>query len=89
MKPLASNRELFEYLIHLYAELTRQALVELAEVVGFAIRQGAGNMSAEFLGESRLALRRVQREAGDTLTVQEREDLSAVLRQLDEAFDRR
>ena len=89
MKSLSSNRELYEYLLFLAAELKKRKFDELSEAVAFASRQAAGNMSAEFLGESRIALRRVLKEEDGVLTVQERADLSDVLRQLDEAFDKR
>ena len=46
-------------------------------------------MSTEFLGESRIALRRVLKEEDGVLTLQEREDLLDVLRQLDSALDNR
>jgi hypothetical protein len=88
MKPLSSNRELYEYLLCLAAELKKRRLEELSEAVVFASRQAAGNMSTEFLGESRIALRRVSKEEGGVLTVQERAALSDVLKQLDEALDR-
>jgi hypothetical protein len=88
MKPLANNRELYEYLLHLTAELKNRKLEELSEAVAFASRH-AGGMSTEFLGESRIALRRVLNEQDGVLPPQGSADISDVLRQLDEALDRR
>ncbi len=89
MKPFSNNRELYEYLLFLSAELQKRKFEELSEAVAFASRQAASNISTEFLGESRIALRRVLKEEDGILTVQERADLSDVLKQLDEALDRR
>jgi hypothetical protein len=89
MKALSSNRELYEYLLSLAAELKKRRADELSEAVAFASRHAAGNMSTEFLGEARIALRRVLKEEDGALTAQERADLADVLKQLDEAFDRR
>ncbi|HEV2330235.1 MAG TPA: hypothetical protein VGY56_15745, partial [Verrucomicrobiae bacterium] len=63
--------------------------VELSDAVMFASGHVAGNIGTEFLGESRIALRRVLAEQDGILTVQELADLSDVLRQLDESLDRR
>lgn len=89
MKPFSNNRELYEYLLFLSTELQKRKFEELSEAVAFASRQAASNISTEFLGESRIALRRVLKEEDGILTVQERADLSDVLKQLDEALDRR
>ena len=86
MKILSDNRELYEYLLFWVEELKRRNLAELSEAVAFASRQASG-MSTEFLGESRIALRRLSAE--NFLTVEERADLSDVLKQLDEALDKR
>ena len=88
MKPFSDNRELFEYLLFLASELKKRRFNELNEAVIFASQQ-ASSMSTEFLGESRIALRRVLKEEDGILTVQERNDLSDVLRQLDDALDKR
>jgi len=88
VKSFPNNRELYEYLLFLAAELQKRKFEELSEAVAFASRQASG-MSTEFLGESRIALRRVLKEEDGILTVQERADLSDVLKQLDEALDRR
>jgi hypothetical protein len=72
MKPFSNNRELYEYLLFLAAELQKRKFKELSEAVAFASRQAASNISTEFLGESRIALRRVLKEEDGILTVQER-----------------
>jgi hypothetical protein len=89
MKVLSNNRQLYEYLIFLSSELKKRRCEELGEALVFASRQAASNMSAEFLGESRIALRRVLKEEGGALTAQERADLSDVLTQLNKAFETR
>ena len=87
-KPFSNNREFCEYLLFWVAELKKRKFEELSEAVAFASRQASG-MSTEFLGESRLALHRVLKEEDGILTVQERADMSDVLKQLDAALDKR
>ena len=87
MKPLANNTELYEYLLHLGEVLKYRLAAELGKVVVHAGRSSVG-MSTEFLGESRIALRKVLKEENGILTGQEREDLSDVLKQLGEAFEK-
>jgi len=89
MKPLSSRRELYDYLVFLAAELKKRKFDELSEAVTRASHHVVSNMTTEFLGESRIALRRVLKEEDGILLVGERSDLSDVLRQLDDAFDRR
>ncbi len=86
MKRLSNNRELYAYLLSLRSRLQACGAGELSDCVDFAAAQAAG-MSTEFVGESRIALRRVLgREAG-ILTAAERSDALNVLRQLDQAFN--
>ena len=89
MKYLSSNKELYEYLLALAAVLKTRKREDLSDVITFASRHAVGNMSAEFLGESRIALRRVLMEEDGFLTVQERDEISDVLNQLDEAFEKK
>ena len=70
MKSFSNNRELYEYLFFLASELKKRKLNELSEAVVFAGRQVSG-MSTEFLGESRIALRRVLKEENGVLSSQE------------------
>jgi hypothetical protein len=88
MKVLSSNLELYQYLLALSAELRKRNARDLSEVITHASRTSAG-MSTEFLGESRIALRRVLTEEDGVLTVGERDELLDVLKQLDNALDKR
>lgn len=88
MTHLASNRELYEYLVRLAEELKSTQLDELSEAVLVASRHAAG-LSTEFLGESRIALQRVLNEENGALTSQQRSDVSDALTVLHRAFDRR
>ena len=84
MKPLSSNRELYEYLVLLAGKLKERGFPELSETVRLASRHAASNMSTEFLGESRIALRQLLQRKGNALTDQEHTDLLDVLKQLDD-----
>ena len=86
MKTLSSNRDLYDYLLYLSSELKQRGSKALSEAVAFASSQGSSS-STEFLGESRVALRRVLNEENGTLSNQERADLSDVLKQLDESLN--
>jgi hypothetical protein len=88
VKFLSNNRELYQYLLFWAAALKKRNLGDLSEAVVSASRQASGS-STEFLGESRIVFRRVLKEDRKVLTAQERDDLSDILRQLDEALDKR
>ena len=62
--------------------------MDLGRIVLGASRTAAGIPVTEFLGESRIALRRVENEQ-NVLTESERLELLDVLRHLGEAFSRR
>ena len=85
---LDNNRQLYDYLMAIGAKLNARGAVELSRVVLAASRTAAGIPITEFLGESRIALRRVENEQ-TALTEDERLELLDVVRQLDEAFKRR
>jgi hypothetical protein len=85
---LENNRQLYDYLAAIGATLKARGAVELSHIVLAASRTAAGIPVTEFLGESRIALRRVEHEQ-NVLTESERLELLDVLRQLDEAFSRR
>ncbi len=85
---LHNNRELYEYLGRLAGALDSAGQHDLEQVVTTAMGN-ASSLSTEFLGESRLALRRVLSDGGSALTSQERTDLVDVLAQLDQALERR
>jgi hypothetical protein len=88
MKTLSSNSELYKYLLELEGTLRRHEATDLADAVGAASHQAASS-STEFLGESRIALRRVSNLSPAFLKGQELTDLADVLKQLDVALDRR
>lgn len=88
MKSLSNNQELYKYLLDLTAKLENRNAVELSKTVASAGRHASG-MSTEFLGESRIALRRVLEKENGILIVQERADLTVVLEQLNNALDNR
>lgn len=85
---LENNRALYDYLVAIGAKLNARGAAELSHGVIGASHFVAGVPCAEFLGESRIALRRVENEE-DVLTEDERSELADVLRQLDGAFNRR
>ncbi|HSZ03544.1 MAG TPA: hypothetical protein VK788_28870 [Terriglobales bacterium] len=85
---LENNRQLYDYLAAIGATLNARGAVELSRIVLAARRTAAGIPVTEFLGESRIALQRVEHEQ-NVLTESERLELLDVLRQLDEAFSRR
>jgi hypothetical protein len=87
VKPLTSNRELYEYLRSLAKTLENRQANELGELIDRASKTSACNISTEFLGESRIALRRLIKEERGVLTDQERADVKNVLDQLDGAFE--
>jgi hypothetical protein len=89
MKRLSSNAEVYEYLVGLSKTLEERGSIKLAEVVFHASETAAGNMSTEFLGESRIALRRVVKAGGRVLNHQERHDAKDVLLQLEQVFEER
>jgi hypothetical protein len=85
--PLFSNQDFYGYLLRLADVLVERGSLGLAEDVRGAASQAAG-MSTEFLGESRIALRRVQATEAGALRPPEREHLVAVIDQLDKALVR-
>jgi hypothetical protein len=88
MKPLANNKELYDYLVALSTKLRACGAESLADMVYTASRQAAG-LSADFLGESRIALRKVTDADELALGDADREEVADVLRQLSSALDRR
>jgi hypothetical protein len=85
---LSSNQELYDYLHRLISTLKKAGANKLADLVSFAADQASG-MSAEFLGESRVALRQVLNQENGALIQDERADLQSVVEQLNEALDQR
>ncbi len=87
MKTLAGIKELYDYLVFLTSELKQRGSAELSGAVDHARLCSASNITTEFLGESRIALRRVRDEEANALSAEHRADLLDVLRQLDQALD--
>ena len=85
---LRDNQQLYDYLVAMSTRLNSRGAVELSRDVLAASRAAATIPVSEFLGESRIALRRVENEQ-TVLTDEECSDLRDVIRQLDEAFTRR
>ena len=88
MERLKSNSELYQYLVHLVSQLRTRGATDLADSIEFASQQASG-ISTEFLGESRIALRKLLEKEHGILTGTEREEASDILKQLDAALDRR
>jgi hypothetical protein len=85
---LDNNQQLYEYLVGTAAKLNACGAVELGGAVLAASRHVRAIPATEFLGESCIALRRVEKQPS-LLSENERSELSDVLHQLDEAFTRR
>jgi len=85
---LRDNQQPYDYLVAISTKLNNRGAVELSQDVLAASRVVATIPIAEFLGESRIALRRVENKQ-TVLTDEECSELRDVIRQLDEAFARR
>jgi hypothetical protein len=85
---LDNNRQLYDYLVAIGAKLNSRGAVDLSRAVLTASRKVATIPDTEFLGESRIALRRVANEQ-TVLTEDERLELLDIVGRLDEAFSRR
>ena len=85
---LRDNRQLYDYLVAMSTKLNNRGAVELSQDVFAASRVVETIPITEFLGESRIALRRVENKQ-TVLTDEECSELREVIRQLDEAFARR
>ena len=86
MKTLSSNKDLYDYLLSLALILKQRGLIELSDAVEFASHLVSTIPSTEFLGESRIALKKVWSQRKGVLTRKERSDLRDVLKQLDKAL---
>lgn len=88
MERLKSNSELHQYLVRLVSQLRIRGAADLADSIEFASRQASG-ISTEFLGESRIALRKLLEKEHCILTWTERKEASDIVKQLDAVLDRR
>jgi hypothetical protein len=84
---LSSNQELHADLLRLARGLKARGAIELSEVVTYAGRQAA-SMSTEFLGESRIAPRRVLSTGRTVWEPSEQADIEDVVRRLTAAINR-
>jgi hypothetical protein len=86
---LPNNHELYEYLVLLASQLESRGSAALSRDVLAAARTVSAFPATEFLGESRIALRRVLLAENGVLNQVERTGLQDVLTQLDVSFDSR
>jgi len=86
---LSSKRELYEYLVLLESRLRSRGSEALSKGLAAAARMANSIPATEFIGESRIALRRVLAEENGILSRIESTELQDVLIQLDAAVDRR
>lgn len=84
---LRDNQHLYDYLVAMSTILGSRGAAELSQEVLAASRVVATIPVTEFLGESRIVLRRVENEP-TVLTDAECSDLRDVIRKLDQAFTR-
>jgi len=84
---LENNQQLYDYLASIGTKLSARGAVELSRIVMMASHYAGTVPATEFLGESRIALRRVEKEQ-NVLTQDEHLEVADVVRQLDEAFGR-
>ena len=84
---LNSNQDLYDYLTRLAEELRGRKATVLGDVLLHASAQAASS-STEFLGESRIALRRLLRDAEGVLSKSEQADVEDILKQLTAALNR-
>ena len=85
---LSSNLALHEYLISLASLLESRNAQVLARAVHFAIAQSSAS-STEFLGESRIALKKVSTDGSAFLSPEEQNDLASAVEQIEGAFRKR
>lgn len=85
---LTDNQALHDYLTSLAALLRERGANVMADAVAAASRQASG-LSTEFLGESRLALRKLVHSNLVALSDEDRVELGDVLEQLDVVLDGR
>ena len=88
MPQLENNQELYDYLISLAASLRERGAESMAVIITAASKHAAG-LSTEFLGESRIALRKLVDLDPAVLGEQGKSEVADVLKQLNAALDRR
>jgi len=88
MPQLANKQELFDYLIGLAASLRERGAESMAAIITIASKHAAGP-TTEFLGESRIALRKLVDLDLAVLSEQDKSEVAGVVNQLNAALDRR
>jgi hypothetical protein len=83
---VSSNQELYHYLLRLAQDLKQRGAVDLSEIVTGVSGQ-AFTTSTQFLGKSRIALRRILAEGTAVLEPGEQADIEDVLKQLTAALN--
>jgi hypothetical protein len=83
----SSNEDLYKYLLYLISILNERDRGDLSEIIEFASTQ-AESSAAEFLGESRIALKEVLLKSGSILNEKEKIDLTGALAQIRNALER-
>jgi len=84
---LKNNRELYDFMGMLVSRLRALGATALEAVVETARHHAAG-MNTEFLGESRIALRRVLKDGRRVLTPEDLAEIRDVVSQIDATFGR-
>jgi hypothetical protein len=87
IKKLSGNTDLYDYLVSLGNLLADRGAQQLSASVCFAARQATG-LSTEFLGEALIALRDVLEKGGSVLKSAERDELIAIVSQVEFALRR-
>jgi len=88
MTMLGSNADLYHYMQTLTLKLGQRGSDMLSDLASNACRYAASS-GAELLGESRIALCRILQEESGILTAQERSDMLEVVKQIDDASNKR
>ena len=85
---LSSHQDLYDYLIWLAQSLNARQKTDLGALAADASQQAGATTSTEFLGEARIALRRILKEESGALSQTERTDMEDVVHQLTAAINR-
>jgi hypothetical protein len=84
--PVQSYEELFDYLVLLSRVLNAEGEAELAREVSFASEFASGSFPTEFMGEARIALRKVRATCARALTREQLADLDSTIEWIDAGF---
>jgi hypothetical protein len=84
----SKNEDLYNYLLSLISILKERDRDDLGKQIEFATKQ-ASSSSAEFLGESRIAMKEVLLKTDSSLNQKEKSDLIGALTQIGNVLDKR